>query len=191
MKTMIRIAGVLFVVACAVPSASAKQADSKYASDEEINLLMGQADRAMKQYEQIIGEEKRLLGDGVDTSTDAQLLRAWKTVKGALDKDPQKYNSFAGFDIVTMLDDAARNAALVSNSAATELIKQLTSGKVNSKSDSLITLMQGADSAGTLLYTVAESAAATYLRFLHWQGDTFSEAVTELTKCSQMVKKPK
>jgi Tfp pilus assembly protein PilF len=150
MKTMIRIAGVLFVVACAVPSASAKQADSKYASDEEINLLMGQADRAMKQYEQIIGEEKRLLGGGVDTSTDAQLLRAWKTVKGALDKDPQKYNSFAGFDIVTMLDDAARNAALVSN-----------------------------------------SAAATYLRFLHWQGDTFSEAVTELTKCSQMVKKPK
>lgn len=188
---MIRIACVLFAVCCVVATAAAKQADSKYASDEEINLLMGQADRAMKQYEQIVAQEKQLLGESVDTATDAKLLQAWKAVKTALDKDPQKYNSFAGFDIVTMLDDAARNAALVSNSAATELIKQLTSSKVNSKSDLLVTLMQNADSAGTLLYTVAESAAATYLRFLHWQNETFNEAVTELTKCAAMVKKPK
>jgi hypothetical protein len=191
MRTIIRIACVLIVVAFVVVSATARQTGSNYASDAEINLLMGQADRGMKQYEQIVAQEKKLLGENVDTATDAKLFDAWRAVKGALDKDPQKYNSFAGFDIVAMLDDASRNVALVSNSAATELLQQLTGGKVSSKSDSLVTLMQSANSTGTLLYTVAESAAALYLRYLHWQNDTFNEAVTELTKCAAMLKKPK
>ena len=189
MRTIIRIACVLIVAAFVVLCASARQTGSNYASDAEINLLMGQADRGMKQYEQIVAQEKKLLGEGVDTAT--KLFDAWRAVKGALDKDPQKYNSFAGFDIVTMLDDASRNVALVSNSAATELLQQLTGGKVSPKSDSLVTLMQSANSTGTLLYTVAESAAALYLRYLHWQNDTFNEAVTELTKCAAMLKKPK
>jgi len=189
MKTIALVLLTMLVVANMVPLSSAS--DFKYASDEEINLIMGQADRAMMQYEQVLGQEKRLLGDSIDTDTDNKLLVAWKTVKGVLAKDPQKYNSFVGFDIVTLLDDAARNNALITTSAATELIQELTGGKLNSKSDSLITLMQNSQSAGTLLYTVAESAAALYLRFLHWQDETFNESVVQLTKCMDIIKKSK
>ena len=69
-------------------------------------------------------------------------MKAWKTTKGALEKDPQKFNSFAGFDVATMIDDAARNVALISNLAANEVLKEITGGKITAKTDSLVTLMQ-------------------------------------------------
>ena len=167
------------------------QDDSRsYPSDSEIQLMMGQVDRAMEQYDQVVKQEASLLGSSADTATDTKLLNFWKSLKAALAKDPQKFNSFAGFDIVVLIDDAARNAALISNTAATTALQQVTSGKVTSKTDLLVTLMQNANSSGTLLFTTAESATALYQRFLHWQDETLNESVTALNQCAGMLKKP-
>jgi len=174
-----------------VRDAEAQLNDShNYPSDEEINLLMSQADRGMALYEQVVAQEVKLLGNSASAGTDMKLLEAWKSVRGALGKDPQKFNSFAGFDIVTIIDDAARNVAIISGSAGGELLQQVMAGKTNGDSDSLITLMGNSNSAGTLLYTVAESASALYLRFLHWQDSTLQESVKALAKCANMTKKP-
>jgi hypothetical protein len=152
--------------------------------------MMGQVDRAMAQYEQVVNQEGNLLGSSADTTTDTKLLSFWKSLKGALAKDPQKFNSFAGFDIVVLVDDAARNAALISNTAATTALHQIAGGNVTNKTDLLVTLMQNANSTGTLLFTTAESATALYQRFLHWQDQTLNESVTALNKCAGMLKQP-
>lgn len=109
---MMKIVLTILLFAGVVTPAVGKSSEFKYANDEEVNLILGQADRATAQYERVIAQEKTLLGDSVDTATDTTLVTAWKTVKAALSKDPQKFNSFAGFDMVTLLDDASRNNAL-------------------------------------------------------------------------------
>lgn len=160
-----------------------------YPSDEEITLLVGQIDRAMSQYHQLVDQETKLLGDSADTATDTQLLKFWGIMKAELTKSPQKFNSFVGFDVATTVDDAARNAAVISNAASVEVLKQITGGKVTPQTDSLVTLMQNANANGTLLYTISENASALYRRFLHWQEDTLVQSVNALTKCANVVKK--
>lgn len=99
-------------------------------------------------------------------------------MKTELTKSPQKFNTFVGFDVATTVDDASRNAALISNAAAVEVLKQITSHSVAPKTDSLVTLMQNANANGTLLYTISENAAALYRRFLQWQEQTLTESST-------------
>jgi hypothetical protein len=103
--------------------------------------------------------------------------------------EPQKFNSFVGFDIATIIDDAARNVALISNQAATETLKEITGGKITDKTDSLVTQMQNANGTGTLLYTISEDAAELYRKFLRWQCDALRESVNELGKCAGSIKK--
>jgi hypothetical protein len=88
-----------------------------------------------------------------------------------------------------MIDDASRNVALISTSAATEALRQITGGQVTEKTDSLVTLMQNGNSTGTLLYTISENAAELYRKFLRWQGDTLQASVAELGKCAGLLKK--
>ena len=151
--------------------------------------MVGQIDRAMSQYHQLVDQETKLLGDSADTATDTQLLKFWGIMKAELTKSPQKFNSFVGFDVATTVDDAARNAAVISNAASVEVLKQITGGKVTPQTDSLVTLMQNANANGTLLYTISENASALYRRFLHWQEDTLVQSVNALTKCANVVKK--
>ena len=184
------VIALLFLILSNSLAASAQTNKSDFPTDEEVNLLVEQVDRAMNQYHAVVEQEKALLGSSADTSTDAQLLKFWAIVKAEFVKRPQKFNSFAGFDFATMVDDASRNAALISNSAATEVLREVTGGKVTPKTDSLVTLMQNANSAGTLLFTVSESATALYRKFLRWQGDTLNESVLALTDCSDALKKP-
>jgi hypothetical protein len=184
------IATALLFLALVVPAAQAQSGKpDSYPSDEEINLLVGQIDRAMTQYQQLVEQETKLLGDSADTATDMQLLKFWGIMKVELTKSPQKFNSFVGFDVATTVDDASRNAALISNTAALEVLKQITGRAVTPKTDSLVTLMQNANANGTLLYTISENAAALYRTFLHWQGDTFLESVAALSKCANASKK--
>jgi hypothetical protein len=187
MKLLIPIAVMLLM---SLP-ASGQTTKPDVPTDEEINLLVGQVDRAMSQYQQVVEQEISLLGNTDDSASDMKLLKFWRTAKPALSKNPQEFNSFAGFDFVTTVDDASRNAALISNAAATEVLKEVTGGKVTPQTDSLVTLMQNANAAGTLLFTVSENALALYRKFLHWQGDTLNESVVALTNCATALKKPK
>jgi hypothetical protein len=118
---------ILLFLALVPPSAFAQSSKTdNYPSDEEINLLVGQIDRAMTQYRQLVEQETKLLGDSADTTTDVQLLKFWGIMKTELTKSPQKFNSFVGFDVATTVDDAARNMALISNAAAVKVLKEVT-----------------------------------------------------------------
>ena len=175
------------VVALSSPSYAQKSVDHTFPSDEEINLMVVQADRAMQDYRSLLVQGQQLLGDAPEM--DKKVLDTWGFALKVLRKNPQGFNSVAGFDVVTMLDDASRNAAIWASSAAIQAMKEITSGKVSSQTDLLVTLIQNANSTSTLLYTVSENAAALYTRFLSWQGETATKAVSMLQNCTEILKK--
>jgi hypothetical protein len=81
MKTIMR----LLLVVLAVMTGGVTHAQSKtqaYPNDDEINLLIQQLDRAMVQYEQVVGQEVQVLGDSASAATDMTIVNAWKDIKG-------------------------------------------------------------------------------------------------------------
>ena len=150
-------------------SAAAQDKEKRVPTDEEIKLLVTQIDRAMSQYEALVNQEKLLLGDDADVGVDEKLILVWKAASKATTKEPQRFNSIVGYDIVTMLDDASRNAALVPGVAYTKVIGAIGEKNVATRTTLLMSLAQNANTTGTLLFTVSESASAMYLRFLEWQ----------------------
>jgi hypothetical protein len=175
------------VVALSSPSYAQKSVEHMFPSDEEINLMVLQADRAMQDYKTLLAQAQQLLGESPEI--DKKVFETWEFARKVLRTKPQGFNSVAGFDVVTMLDDASRNAAICASSAAIQVVKEITSGKVSSKTDLLITLIQNANSTSTLLYTVSENAVALYTRFLSWQEETATKAVTMLQDCTEILKK--
>src|SRR5260370_35155299 len=120
----------------------------------------------MDDYTPHLAQVQQLLGE---SPRDRKVLETWEFARKVLRTKPQGFNSVAGFDVVTMLDDASRNAAIWASSAAVQVVKEITSGKVSPKTDLLVTLSQNANSTSTLLYTVSENAASLYTRFMSGQ----------------------
>jgi hypothetical protein len=166
----------------------AQDKEKQVPTDEEIKLLVTQIDRAMNQYEALVKQEKQLLGNDADVAADEKLIGLWRLASKATNKDPQRFNSIVGYDIVTMLDDAARNAALVPGVAYKKVIEAIANKTLTAQTDLLVTLAQNATAADTLLFTVSESASSMYLKFLEWQEGTFHEVVGSLTECLKMLK---
>jgi hypothetical protein len=176
------------VVALASPSYAQRQVGHMFPSDDEINLMVSQVDRAMGDYKALLAQGQQLLGESPEN--DTKVLETWEFARKVLRVKPQGFNSVGGFDVVTMLDDASRNAAIWASSAAVQVVKEITSGKLSPKTDLLVTLIQNANSTSNLLYTVSENAAALYTRYLSWQEEATSKAVSTLQDCSEILRKP-
>ncbi len=185
MKTF---ACIVFLSIFSYPVQAQQSVEHMFPADEEIKLMLSQADRAMADYKQVVGQEEKLLGTSADVALDNKTLGMWAYAKKALATNTQGFNSVAGFDVVTMLDDASRNASVIASNAALEVLKAITNGKVSVASDSLVTLFQNANAASTLLYTVSENAVALYTRYLTWQQNTSGKAVQMLQQCGDALK---
>lgn len=182
------LACIVFLGVLSYPAQAQKSVEHAFPSDEEIKLMLSQADRAMADYRQVVDQEEMLLGASPDVALDKKTLDLWSYAKKALATNTQGFNSVAGFDVVTMLDDASRNTSVIASNAALEVLKAITNGKVSMATDSLVTLFNNANAASTLLYTVSENAVALYTRYLTWQHDTSGQAVQMLQKCDDALK---
>jgi len=68
-------------------------------------------------------------------------LKLWAYARDVLRTKPQGFNSIAGFDVVTNLDDASRNASVIASNAALEVLKALKPvERFQPKTDSYVTL---------------------------------------------------
>lgn len=155
-------------------------------TDEEVQLLLTQTERAMDQYAVLIQQEDKLLAGApdVDTTTDKKLVGFWKTIDKLLRKNPGNFNSRAGFDLLILIDDAARNASLAATSAA-KMTSQEIIDRNTAKAELLVTLMQNAASASTLLYTVSENCTALYQKYLGFMEAFTAKALTVMDSCTE------
>src|SRR5215469_590862 len=171
-RTLICALGCLLLSSCVI-SAPASQAPS----NEEIKLLLGKIDQAMLQYERLINHQTSIFGYSNNVGVDRKLLEHWKSLKAEISKNPQKFNSSRGFDVVVTVDDASRNAVLVAKLALSEMLEQQRTGKGAASAAVLSTLMQDADACGSSFLKVSESAAELYTAYLNWQDAAPKKAI--------------
>jgi hypothetical protein len=129
-------------------------------SDSEINLVVLQADAAMEEYRAVAGQEETVMGNaGADAaSRDKVLLGAWDYASKGFKSRPQTFNSELGFEIVLVLDDAARNTALCGGA----VLSAEKNGGVGGRAE----LAKACGDASTHLHAASQSVSALYRQYL-------------------------
>jgi hypothetical protein len=172
--------------ATVVSTANLQEKETAFPNDDEIDTLLTQANRAMTQYKTAVDQETKARFDSDSLATDRQLIEVWPKMSGMLKQNPQGFNGEVGFLVVTSLDDASRNAAVCAGEAmrqsSMKLVKHETDGV-----EELLTLYDNCNSASTLLYTVSETAASMYRRYLHADAELTSQTVAEMKKCTDVL----
>jgi hypothetical protein len=175
-------------VLLAVSFASA-QTNKSFPTDDEINLVVTQTERAVQQLKPLIDQEEIRIGKSAgDVAKDRQVVEALELAVNTLKSQPQVFNSPLGFSFFQWLDDASRNALLCGSSALKEATVQIIGGNKN-KADSLLHLAQSCSDVSTLIYTVSENAGALYQRYVAGTAQLADQATDAAQKCVEVLKK--
>jgi hypothetical protein len=167
--------------------AQTSNTDYAFPTQEQIELVLTQADRAFVQYEQAIKLEAQG-GTGLEQSskTDQESLRKARQILDPLRKSSAAFNGPPGFLIVTGLDDASRNMALCMGQAG---MQASVLGEAGNFSDAhrLLQIGQSCLDTSTLLYTVSESALDLYAHYLLAENAMSQDAAKALSKCTDII----
>lgn len=166
------------------------QADKSFPTDDEINLLLTQTERAMQQYKPLIDQEEIQMGDSYAeaSANDRQVVNGLETAVRAFKAKPQGFNGPLGFAFFEWLDDADRNALLCSNGASTRSTLAMMAGNTG-KAEALIHLSQSCSDVSTLIYTVSENAGSLYQRYAEAEEQLATQATDLMQKCTDILKK--
>lgn len=170
-------------------SSQAQNRDLNFPTDEEIKLVLTQADRAIQQYKPVLDMEEKMYGKkGEDAvAKDREVVRGIETAIKAFGKNPQAFNGPLGFSFFEWLDDADRNALLCASSALTEASVNMLAGD-QVKAAMEISLSQSCMAVSTLLYTVSENAGALYTRYVQNEEKAAELGAQVAQKCAELLK---
>jgi hypothetical protein len=156
---------VLLLLGC-VSAGQAQDKEKPFPSNDEINLLLTQGDRAMEQYKAAVNLEEmkmeKTAKEAGAVAKDRDVYAGWAVMSKGMKTKPQAFNGRFGVEIVLLLDDASRNSMVCSSQAAL----RVTSSKSVSDAQSVLQLAQTCLDTSTLIYTVSENAAALYRKYL-------------------------
>ena len=109
---------VVLTVGCVMVSNA--QIDKPFPTDDEINLLLTQTERAIQQYKPLIDQEETQMGKSYSEAVvkDRQVISGLETAVKAFKSKPQAFNGPLGFVFFGWLDDADRNALLCASAAS-------------------------------------------------------------------------
>src|SRR6266446_7541372 len=170
-------------------SSQAQNQDENFPTNEEIKLVLTQADRAIQQYKPLLDmEEKMLAKKGEDAvAKDREVVRGIETAIRSFGKNPQAFNGPLGFSFFEWLDDADRNALLCASGAATEATVNILTGD-KGKAETEISLSQSCNAVATLFYTVSENAGALYTRYVQAEEKVAEQGASVAKKCMEILK---
>jgi hypothetical protein len=185
----------LFIL-CAVTSAHAQKHDTKYdtnfPTDDEIRLVLTQAERAIAGYKPLLDMQEKMFGKvGAEAvAKDRQTVHGIDVAIAAFGKNPQAFNGPMGFAFFEWLDDACRNALLSSESAMNSATEGLMDGD-KQKAQTNLELAKDLANASTVLYTVSENAGALYARYVDGEDKLAQVGLKATTDCVDILKKGK
>jgi hypothetical protein len=181
----------LFIL-CAVTSAHAQKHDTKFPTDDEIRLVLTQAERAIGEYKPLLDMEEKMLGKaGAEAvAKDRQIVHGIDVAIAVFGKNPQAFNGPLGFAFFEWLDDACRNALLSSVSAMDSATEGLMDGDTQ-KAQANIELAKDLANVSTVLYTVSENAGALYTRYVAGEDKLAQVGLKAATDCVGILKKEK
>jgi hypothetical protein len=166
------------------------QAEKTLPTDDEINLVLTQTERAVQQYKPLIDQEETQMGKNVSDAVahDREVVHALETAVKAFRRKPQGFNGPLGFVFFGWLDDADRNALLCASGASTQATSEIMAGNV-AKADSLVQLAHSCTDVSTLIYTVSENAGTLYQRYVQAEEQLAAQAAVVAEKCVDILKK--
>lgn len=187
---LFRCASALALLTMSFAVVANAQAMKSFPSDEEINLVLTQTERAMQQYKPLIDQEETQMGKSYTDAVakDRKNVNALEIAVRAFRRNPQAFNGPLGFAFFVWLDDAGRNAVLCGSGAAAQAALQMMS-RDTSKATSLIHLAQSCSDVGTLIYTVSENTNSLYRRYVEAEDQLAKQGVEVARKCTDILKK--
>lgn len=173
---------------CCVGS-HAQDRGPNFPTDEEIRLVLTQADRGIQEYKPLLDSEEKLYGKKGEAAVakDREVVRGIETAIKAFGKNPQAFNGPLGFSFFEWLDDASRNALLCASSALTEASANMAAGG-QAKAAMEISLSQSCMAISTLFYTVSENAGALYTRYVEGEEKLAELGAQMAQKCAEALK---
>ena len=185
-------ASIVLIVSFAV--AVNAQTEKTFPTDDEINLVLTQTERAIQQYKLVIDQEEIQTGKSATDAVakDRQVVNGLETaleiaVKAFRGK-PQGFNGPLGFAFFQWLDDASRNALLCGSGVSAQAALQMMAGNTG-KANSLLHLAQSCNDVATLIYTVSENAGSLYLRYVEAEEQLATQGAEVAKRCVEILKK--
>jgi hypothetical protein len=172
-------------------TAQVKPKTKDFPTDDEIRLVVLQAERAFAEYKQAVALEESLptvKKDKTSLDTDRHLIELYPRLLEALKANTSKFNGLAGLLLLTTIDDASRNAALCSNTGMTDIGQELLANRDTSTIYQMLTVSQKCVDVSTHLYTVSESVNALFVKATEAQEDLSEQAMDTLDKCAAAIK---
>ncbi len=184
--------GVILVLFLVGSTTVGRAQETTFPANDEIQLVLTQADRAMQQYKPLIDQEELQFGNGnaeaEAVAKDRNVVKAIEMAVQVLKKNPQGFNSAGGFALFEWLDDASRNAMVCSSSAVMQATTTLMNGEI-SKATELIHLGQSCLDASNMIYTVSENAGALYERYAKASQKLAADGAKIAQQCTDTLKK--
>jgi hypothetical protein len=182
------IAFVFLIISFAVVANA--RTEKPFPTDDEINLVLTQTERAIQQYKPLIDQEEVQMGKSAADAVahDRQVVNALETAVKAFKGKPQGFNGPLGFTFFEWLDDAGRNALLCASGASAQVPLQMMDGNTD-KAASLLHLAQSCTDASTLIYTVSENAGSLYQKYVEAEEQLAVRGAEVAEKCTDILKK--
>ncbi len=184
--------GVILVLFLVGSTTVGRAQETTFPANDEIQLVLTQADRAMQQYKPLIDQEELQFGKGnaeaEAVAKDRNVVKAIEMAVQVLKKNPQGFNSAGGSALFEWLDDASRNAMVCSSSSVMQATTTLMNGEI-SKATELIHLGQSCLDASNMIYTVSENAGALYERYAKASQKLAADGAKVLQQCTDILKK--
>jgi hypothetical protein len=185
-----RCASVVVFLTISFAAVANAQTEKTFPTNDEINLLLNQTERAIQQYRPLVDLEETQMGKSATDAVaqDRQVVKALEMAVKAFKSKPQAFNGPLGFAFFEWLDDADRNALLCESSASNLAAMQMMAGNQD-KATSLLHLAQSFKDASTLIYTVSENAGSLYQRYIVAEEKLATRATGDVEKCMDILKK--
>ena len=164
--------------------------ETNFPTNDEINLLLTQTERAVGQYKPLLDQEESLFGEkGKEAvAKDREVVKGLEMAIKAFRKNPQGFNSNLGFAFFEWIDDADRNILLCASGASTEAVTLMLDGKTD-KALSLAQLSKSCMDMSSLIYTVGENTGALYARYVSSVEALAKQGSEVAQKCTDILKK--
>jgi hypothetical protein len=187
---LFRCASALVLLTISFAVVAGAQDEKTFPTDDEINLVLTQTERAIQQYKPLIDQEEFQLGKTYTSAVanDRQVVSALEMAVKAFKGKPQGFNGPLGFAFFEWLDDADRNALLCGSGASTQAALQMMAGSKD-KAESLMHLAQSCLDASTLINTVSENAGSLYQRYVETERQLAVRGAEVAERCIDVLKK--
>jgi hypothetical protein len=184
-----RCTSALILLAIGFSVTANAQTKKTFPTDDEINLVLTQTERAIQQYKPLIEQEEIQMGKSYTdaAANDRNVVNSLEMAVKAFKGKPQAFNGPLGFAFFEWLDDAGRNAVLCASGAGTQAMTEMMAGNM-SKASSLIDLGRSCQDVSTLLYTVSENAGSLYLRYVESEQQLAAHGAEVAGKCADILK---